>query len=136
MATNLQEPGSDVSLTSTVAGIIGDFQELVKQQLALFKAEVAADFRKTREASATLAAGVVALLFGSGLLCLMVVYLLGWLVPTMPLWVCYLIVGGAIFVLGGILTGVGWHQFHSFNPLPDQTVEALKENLEWKTKPN
>lgn len=135
MANNLQT-SSEPSLTSLVSGIIGDFQELIKQQLALFKAEVASDFRKTREASATLAAGLVALLFGCGLLCLMTVHLLGWLVPTMPLWVCYLIVGGAVFAVGAVLTGVGWKQFHSFNPLPDQTVEAMKENLEWKTKLN
>jgi len=66
----------------------------------------------------------------------MAVHLLGWLVPTMPLWVCYLIIGGAVSALGAVLTGVGWHQFHSFHPLTSETVEALKENLEWKTKPN
>jgi len=136
MANNLQT-SSEPSLTSLVSGIIGDFQELIKQQLALFKAEVASDFRKTREASATLAAGLVALLFGCGLLCLMAVHLLEWAFqPNLPLWVCYLIVGGAVFAVGAVLTGVGWKQFHSFNPLPDQSVEAMKENLEWKTKLN
>jgi len=135
MATNLQETGSEPSLTSLVSGIVSDFQELIKQQLALFKAEVASDFRKTREASATLAAGLVALLFGCGLLCLMVVHLLQWAFH-LEFWVCYLIVGGAICTLGAVLVGVGWKQFHSFNPLPDQSVAAMKENLEWKTKPN
>ena len=29
----------------------------------------------------------------------------------------------------------GKKKFESFNPLPDKSTEALKENLEWKTKP-
>jgi len=135
MATNLQT-SSEPSLTSLVSGIVNDFQELIKQQLALFKAEVSSDIRKTREASVTLVAGVVALLFGAGLLCLMLVHLLEYaFAPHLPLWACYLIVGGVVFAFGAGLTAVGWKQFHSFNPLHSESVDAMKENLEWKTKP-
>jgi hypothetical protein len=126
---------SEPGMAATMSGIVHDFQELVKQQLALFKAEVASDFRKTREATVSLAAGVVALLFGSGLLCIMSVHLLKWLVPSMELWVCYLLVGGGVVLVGAVLTGIGWKQFQSIQPT-EQTVDALKENLEWKTKPN
>jgi hypothetical protein len=75
MATNLQE-SSEQSLTSIVAGIIGDFQELVKQQMELFKSEVAEDLRKTKEASAALAFGGAALFLGFALLCVAVIQLL------------------------------------------------------------
>jgi len=134
MANNLQT-GSEPSLTSIVSGIIHDFQELVKQQLALFKAEVVTDFRKTREASAALVSGMVALFLGSVLLCFMLVHLLEWAFrPHLEIWMCYLIVGGVVVAAGAVLTGMGWKQFHSFTPL--QSVDALKENLEWKTKSN
>jgi len=132
MASNLQT-SSEPSLTSIMAGIIHDFQELIKQQLTLFKVEVAADLRKTREALASLVAGLAALFVGSGLLCLMLVHLLA-AFTVLPLWACYLVVGGGILLLGALLTGVAWQQFQSITPV--QSVDALKENLEWKTKPN
>jgi len=130
------QTSSEPSLTSIVSGIVGDFQELIKQQLALFKAELTSDFRKTRDASLVLVSGVVALLFGSGLLCLMLVHLLDYaFAPHLPLWSCYLIVGGAVFALGAGLTAWGWKQFQSFHPLQSESVDAMKENLEWKTTP-
>jgi len=135
MATNLQT-SSEPSLASIVSGIIGDFQELIKQQMDLFKTEVSEELRKTREALATLVIGLIVLFLGAALLSVMLVHLLGWLLPNMPLWVCYLLVGGGISAVGGILTGVAWKQFQSFHAVPEQSVEALKENLEWKTKPN
>jgi len=134
MATNLQT-SSEPSLTSTVSGIISDFQELIKQQMALFKAELAADLRKTREASASLVCGVVCLSIGSVLLCFMAVHLLEWAFrPHLEVWVCYLIVGGVVAALGAGLTYNAWTQFHSVTA--EQSVKALEENLEWKTKPH
>jgi VIT1/CCC1 family predicted Fe2+/Mn2+ transporter len=133
MANNLQT-SSEPSLTSLVTGIIHDGQELLKQQLTLFKTELREDLRHTREAGTSLAIGGVVLFVGSILLCLMLVFLLhelaGW-----PLWASFLLVGGVITVIGGALTAYGIQQFKSFNPLPDQTAEGLKENLEWTTKP-
>lgn len=46
--------GPDSSLTSLVAGIIKDVQELLKQQLSLFREEVKDDVRKTKEAAISL----------------------------------------------------------------------------------
>jgi len=132
MAVNLQE-SSEQSLTSIVSGIIGDFQELVKQQMDLIKTEVAADVRKTKEAAVALVFGALALFLGCGILLVALVQLLGWLVPSCPLWVFYLAVGGAVAVIGGALTFLGWSRFQSVSA--DQSVQALQENLEWKTKP-
>jgi len=134
MATNLQT-SSEPSLTSTVSGIISDFQELIKQQMALFKTEIAEDLRKAREASASLACGAMCLGIGSVLLCFMAVHLLEWAFrPHLEVWVCYLIVGGVVAALGGGLTYNAWTQFHRVTA--EQSVKALEENLEWKTKPH
>lgn len=130
MAIDLQT-GSEPSVTSTVSGIIHDFQELIKQQMDLFKAELAADVQKTKEGAVALSVGLGALFLGCALLCVMLVHLLALLVP---LWVSYLLVGGGVAVIGGVLTIVGWKQFQSVTT--DQSVKALQENLEWKTKPN
>jgi len=131
MATNLQE-SSEQSLTSIVAGIIGDFQELVKQQMELFKSEVAEDLRKTKEASAALAFGGAALFLGFALLSVAVIQLLIAFVPLPP-WASYLLVGAVVVAIGGGLTLLGWYRFQSINA--DQSVKAIKENLEWKTNP-
>jgi len=135
MATNVQS-GSDVSVTSLVGGIIGDAQELMKQQLALFRAEVKEDMRKTSEASASLAMGLAAALVGSIVLSFAVAHLLhDYVFPNVPLSVWYAVVGGAITAIGLGLTVTAYQKLRSFNPLPDKTADALKENLEWKTIP-
>lgn len=134
MATQVQSE-TDVSLTSLVSGIVNDAQELMKQQMALFQAEVKEDMRKTSEAAVSLAAGAVVALVGAIVLCFALVYLLNWAFPETPLWVWYAVVGGVVTGTGLGLVMVAWVKFRSFNPLPDKTAQALKENLEWKTTP-
>ena len=122
------------TVTGLVSGIVADAQELVKQQVALLRAELKEDFRRTVQAATLLAAGAVAALPAVVLLCFMFVYLLH--EPAgLPLWASFLIVGGVIAVLSAILIGVGIQRFRSFNPLPDQSVEAFKENVRWMTTP-
>jgi hypothetical protein len=134
MATNVQS-GSDVSVTSLVGGIVNDAQELMKQQLALFKAEVKEDMRKTTEATVSLVIGLTASFVGSIVLCFALAHLLHWAWPDVSLWVWYAVVGGVVTAVGLGLAYGAYQKFRSFNPLPDETAEALKENLEWKTKP-
>jgi len=62
MATNVHT--DDTSMTSLVRGIIDDAQELIKQQFALFKAEVREDSRKTQEATTILGTGALLSLAG------------------------------------------------------------------------
>jgi membrane protein required for beta-lactamase induction len=129
------ETGSEASMTHLVSGIIADAQDLIKQQLALLRHELAEDLRKTKEASFLLAWGLGIALVGSVLLCLMLVQLLSWEVPELPLWICYGVVGTPIAALGSALFFTAIHKFRSFNPLPSQSVQALKENVQWITSP-
>jgi len=134
MATNVQS-GSDVSVTALVSGIVGDAQELMKQQFALFKAEVKEDMRKTTEATTSLVIGLTATLIGSIVLSFALAHLLHWAWPNVALWVWYAVVGGLVTAVGAGLSMAAYQKFRSFNPLPDKTAAALEENLEWKTKP-
>jgi hypothetical protein len=121
-------------MTGLVSGIVADAQELVKQQVALVRAELKADFRRTVRAATLLAAGTVAALPAVVLISFMFVYLLH--EPAgLPLWASFLIVGGVFAMLSAGLIGVGIQRFRSFNPLPDQSVEAFKENVRWMTTP-
>jgi uncharacterized membrane protein YqjE len=126
-----QQPG----LTSLVSGIISDAQDLVKQQLTLFQVEVKNDMRRTLAATIPIVIGGVVCLLAGIMLCVMLAHLIHWLWPdTIPLWGGYAIVGGAFAALGLALVFWGKAQFSKFSPLPDQTVEGLKENIQWQTK--
>jgi hypothetical protein len=138
MSTNLQthsELDTDPGLSALLTGIYHDIQELLKQQMRLFKHEVNSDLRKTAEAALALVAGAVVVAVGVGLLCLMLVYLLNWAVPALPLWSCFGLVGAVFLGIGAGLTWYGRSQFRSFNTLPEESLAALRENLEWTTKP-
>jgi len=125
--TTSTSPPHEPSLTKLVAGIIDDVQELLKAQMELFQAEVKEDVRQTKEASALLIAGALVLLLGGIFLGLMLVHLLSWAFPQLPLWGSFAIVGAIMTVAGFVLLAVGQKKFASFNPLPDKSVAALKE---------
>lgn len=127
-------------IPSLVKGIVTDFRDLIVQQFDFAKTELKADLRKTGQASVLLITGVVTACLGVVLLTLMLVHLLHWLTlpagvePSgLPLWACYGIVAGVILATSAALILTGKAKFDSFNPLPDQTAQTIKENLEWKT---
>jgi len=133
MATNLQtDPGS--GLGGLVSGIVQDAQELINQQLTLFKQEMREDLRRARKGAILLAVAGGVLLIGTLLLAHMLVHLLFWLVPDMPLWICYGIIGGLLAGTGAFLAYRGRDKLE--RSVPEQTAKALEENLEWKTKPS
>lgn len=134
MATDLK-PGPDASVTSLVSGIIDDAQRLVTQQFAMLKEEVRADFQRVRKASIGIGVGVGLALLGGFLLTQMLAHLLHWAAPDLPLWAYEGIFGGLFCIAGLFIFYRGNADLTSFNPLPDQTVQALKENVQWKTVP-
>jgi len=131
-ATDLRQH-NDGSLTSLVKGIIDDVQDLTKQQFELFKQEVKEDMTKTRNAALPMVAGGVVCLIGFLMLCHALAWILG--AVGLPMWASYLIVGGVITAGGVILFLVGQQKMSSFNPLPDRSLEALKENVQCLTNP-
>jgi hypothetical protein len=134
MATDVK-PDTNLSVSGLVTGIIDDAQKLVKQEADLIKAEIRHDFQRTKEAGLSMGLGGIVALVGAALLSLGAVHLLNATVPDLPLWACFGIVGGVLAVLGGVLLYMGKAQFASFNPLPDQSMQALKETVQWQTTP-
>jgi hypothetical protein len=122
------------TITGLVSGILRDGEELIKQQVALARAEIKADFQRGVRAATLLGVGVLALVPAVLLLAHMFVYLLHEQ-GGLSRWASYGIVGGAFALLGAVLVAVGVQRFRSINPMPDQTVEAIKENVRWMTNP-
>ncbi|HTK73943.1 MAG TPA: phage holin family protein [Gemmataceae bacterium] len=134
MATDTYAPPDERSVTSLVSGIVNDAQTLMQQQLALFREEIHTDLRKTKEAVTALAAGGAVAALAVGPFVFMLIALLHEL-ALWPWWASALLVGVVFAIVGGALIAVGVQRFRSFNPLPDQSVEALKENLQWIKHP-
>jgi uncharacterized membrane protein YqjE len=140
MADQVQQtaPGPTGHVAPLVTGIIDDLQELIKQNLTLFKVEVREDLKKTRDAVSALGVGVGLAVVGGLHLTLMLVTLLWWAFDPnrgaasgIPLWVCFGIVGGLMAAVGVVLYLRGKRKLESFNPLPDESADALKETVQW-----
>lgn len=134
MATDFQT-SNDPSVTSLVSGILDDAQHLLKQQAELLKADLRKDLREAKEVGYSFAIGGSLLAAGGMLLLFMLAYLLSWAIEGLPLWGSFGIVGGLLAVAGGLVLYRGQERLENLNPLPEQSAEALKENLQWKTNP-
>jgi len=129
---------SEPSFSHLVKGIVDDIGDLIKQQIQFAKKEVQTDLRKSKEAVVALAIGAGALFLGILFAGFMLVHLLHWLTTppgadpaSLPLWSCYAIVGVLCLGTGAAMIQAGRKKFASFNPLPEQTVETMKENVQW-----
>ncbi|QDU29688.1 hypothetical protein ETAA8_48030 [Anatilimnocola aggregata] len=132
-ANSLPESNSAPSMTHLVSGIITDAQDLMKQQLALFRTEVKEDVRKTKQAVISLVTGLALVSVGGTLLSFMLVYALQ-ATTELPLWGCFGAVGGLLAAGGGLVFYGALRKFNEFNPLPDESARALKENVQWITQ--
>jgi len=135
MADRIQT-GPEPSMTSLLSGIVNDAQELIKQQLTLFKHELKDDMNRAREAMPSLGLGVSVAVAAIFLLGLTVAHLLNWSFGEahLPLWGCYAIV---TVVFGAVGCGLLYFAKKNLESLPmsRQAAEATKENVEWLTKP-
>jgi len=136
--TNEPRSSADASTTSLLGGIISDFGDLIKQEIRFARAEIKSDLGKTVAAATTLGIGVGVALLSGILLAWMLVHLLHWATSPvdldtarLPLWACFGIVSLTFGLVGGLLIMSAIKQFKSFNPLPDQTAQSLKENVKW-----
>jgi len=129
---------SDFTATNLISGILGDFQDLLRQQFTLIKEECLEDWKKTKEAGLLLAVSLIPLASGGVLMAFMLVHLLHWATmpsgadpASLPLWACFGIVGLVLAGVGGVLFMMGLGNFRSMNPLHGDSVHAMEENVHW-----
>jgi len=138
MANEVHAHPDEASVTNLVRGIISDVGDLIRQEIRFARAEIKSDARTALRASVALALGAGVAGLGVVLVALMLVYLIYWLsLPagtdpaTIPLWGCYAIVAAVFLAVGGGMVFLGLKTFQKNNPLPDQTAQSIKENVEW-----
>ena len=123
------------SVTGLVTGIVHDVQQLMQQQLALFKHEIKENLQRSKEAAVLMGLGIGIGSVGGLLLFFMLVYLLNWAFAGLALWVCYLIVGVLAAGIGGGLLFAAIRKLQSVSAVPEKSIEALKENVQWIRNP-
>jgi uncharacterized membrane protein len=126
---------TELSLSSLVGGIINDVQVLMKQETALARKEIAEELQKAKQAAISLGVGIGIVSIGGLLLMLMLVFLLNWAVPTIPLWASFGIIGGLLVLAGVALLALAKKEAESIHVVPERTAETMKENLQWIKNP-
>jgi hypothetical protein len=135
MPENLQTEAQP-SVTSLVGGIVNDAQQLIRQEVALARREFQEELNKVKVAAVSFGIGIAIGALGGVLLCLMLVFLLWHLTgypdpAAVPLWGCFGIVGLVFLLVGAGLFYAAKSKVESISLVPRQTVETMKENVQW-----
>jgi F0F1-type ATP synthase assembly protein I len=106
-----------------------DVRTLVRKEIELGKAELSAKGRQAGAGAGMLSGGAV-----MGLLALaaLTTCLIAALDTAMPLWLAALIVGVVYGAIAGVLAVTGKNQVQeAAPPVPEETVDSVKEDMQW-----
>ncbi len=118
----------DKSLGDLVAEMTGEVSELMRKEVQLAKVELKEEVTKAGKAGSMFGAGAV-----TGYFALLFVSLaLAWLLDNvMPTELAFFLVAVLYGVAAGLLISRGRTEMKKVDPVPRQTVETLKEDVEW-----
>jgi uncharacterized membrane protein YqjE len=119
---------ADRSLGELVADMTSEVSTLMRKEVQLAKVELKEEVGRAGKAGGTLGAGAFsayfALLFAS--------LALAWLLDqAMPIALAFFLVAVLYGIAAAVLITKGRQQMKQVDPVPRQTVETLKEDVEW-----
>jgi len=116
------------SVADLLQDIIGNLQQIIRSEFRLAKVELKEKAQRAAKPVSSLATGIVLALYGLGFLFLAAVYALDLVIPA---WAAALIVGGFLAIIGSLLISAGRNNLKQIDPVPQKTVETVKENVQW-----
>jgi uncharacterized membrane protein YqjE len=122
------DPNDQRSIGEVIGAVVENIQELVRSEIRLAKTELREEAATAGRSAAMLVAGAVAGLYAGGLLLLTLVWALG---TQIPLWVSALIITILVAIVAMVLIRMGKARLRSVNPVPERTVESVKEDVAW-----
>ena len=131
--TNAPPAAPAQTMTGLVSGIVNDAQTLLRQQADMLKAELKEDFKRSKRAAEFGALAVVFTTVGALGLITALAYILHEQ-AGFKMWASWGFVGGLFAVIGVACGAFSYILLERFNPLPDKTFNALKENVTWQSK--
>jgi hypothetical protein len=121
-----ETPGGERTLGQLVADASKDLSTIVRSEVALAKAELKRDVRAgVLGALMFVVAGVFAFL---ALILLLIAAAYGLVAAGLSPWLAFLIVGGALLLLGVLLVLVGKSRLGKISP-PERTIRTSKETV-------
>ncbi|MCU1352342.1 MAG: hypothetical protein JWM05_1551 [Acidimicrobiales bacterium] len=121
---------ADRSLSELVSEMSRDLSTLMRKEVELAREEIKEEVSKAGKAGAGFGgAAACGLLAGVAL-----VMTLGFaLDAVMPAWAAFLIVTVVLGIAAYALAQVGKRELQEINPVPQETVQTLKEDAQWLT---
>ena len=120
----------EASVGTLVSSIVGDVQTLARQEIALAREEIKEELGTARDAAIKLGIAAAVLTIGGILLTvflsLAVADLFNW-----PAWAGFWLVGLVFAIIGGVLLYRGKKDVDQIKPMPQKTIDTMKENVEW-----
>lgn len=128
MMSDARRPGEERSIGELFGELTREVTTLVREEVALAKAEVGAKARRAGKDVGMMAAGGAVAYAGFLALLAAVIIILDAL--GMPLWLSALLVGVVVTAGGGFLAWKGYDALKREDLAPRETVEALTEDVD------
>ncbi len=121
-------PQTQRSVSDVLQDIVANLQQIIRAEFRLVTVEIREKADRASKPVTILASGIVLGFFGLGFLLLAGVYGLS---LVMAPWLASLLVGGALAITSAVLVGSGCNALRQIEPVPEKTVQTVKENVQW-----
>jgi hypothetical protein len=116
------------SLSTLLSDLASETVELLRQELALFKAELQEKLSKAGIGAAAIAAAALIAFSGWLFLLLAAVFALD---LVLPIWAAALVVGALVVAIAGALALYGKSRLRADALTPERTMRSLREDQAW-----
>mgnify|MGYP001077508894 FL=1 len=116
------------SIGDLFSDLTADLRVLVRQEVALARAEISDKASHLGRNAATIAIGAVLLFVGFEAIVATAIIALSLVLPA---WLSALIVGAALALVGGLLAWRGYRDIQERGVMPQETVQSIKEDAQW-----
>ncbi len=119
----------DKSIGELLGDLMREVEMLVRQEMQLAKTEITAKIGASiRDAAMLIVAATLGFVGFQAFVVAAILGLSHWVTP----WLAALIIGAVLVIVAGILALIGAMSLKkSAVPVPEQTVETLKEDIQW-----
>jgi len=116
------------SISSVFRDIVHNIQEIVRDELRLAKTELREEAAKAKDAGILLGIGALCGFFAVFFALFGAVFALSNVVPN---WAAALIVAAVMAIGAGLMLASGRKRLRTVHPVPEHTVETVKESVQW-----
>jgi Putative Actinobacterial Holin-X, holin superfamily III len=124
--------GEERSVSDVFQDILRNLQEMVRSEIRLAKVEIRGEVKQAVSSGVWIAAGGVAATSAWIFLLWTLAYALA---TRMSMWAATLLVAVVMAAAAPALIMSGIRRAKRIRPIPERTVESVKENLEWMKQP-